>query len=631
MKNNHIVYLLISAGLLFLLSLSSKNAEDPAAEVQRRILNDLQTIKERLEQFKQSVSSDTELNQSEYYLNLRESYKLVESYVVFRYPDIDKAINGGPVPSIETEVVILHKDDPHGMQVIEELLQEDLLPKRRLIEECDLLNTKFQILESAFKKIPIHSWEILEASHMAISRLMSLSLSGFDSPEFGNGIRDSRVVLKSLQVDLTYFNRYNPASQEEVEKYIKSSLANLQAVSGIEELNHYNLYRSHLIPLQNAIYNMHSQSGFERYDEASTVPRSIGRGPNLFSTNYLDPLFSMRGAVNKNSELQTQLGKILFYDPILSSNGKRACSSCHDPNKAFTDGLKTSKGFDDGHFLMRNSPGLINSAYQTNFFWDLKSEDMNDQIMHVIKEPQEFKTSMQSILAELNQSEEYQKLFKEAFSSFDRPINSATVKTSLELYVRSLVSLNSKFDKNIRSEEATLTKEEILGANLFFGKAACATCHFPPIFNGLVPPHYQDTEGEILGIESKPKSGKLDGDMGVYNRFMLIYPGASFVEGMFKTSTVRNIEYTAPYMHNGQYRTLEEVVEFYNEGGGAGRGINIPQQTLAADSLGLEKFEIAAIVAFMKTLSDTSQVSTGPFPLPKFGDARDERTWGGDY
>ena len=143
--------------------------------------------------------------------------------------------------------------------------------------------------------------------------------------------------------------------------------------------------------------------------------------------------------------------------------------------------------------------------------------------------------------------------------------------------------MDSKFDKNIRKEKNNLTKEEIDGANLFLGKAACATCHFAPNFNGFVPPHYQDTEGEILGVLAEPNGNQIDKDNGMYERFKNSYPEAHYIKGMFKTPTIRNIELTVPYMHNGKYNTLEEVVDFYNHGGAAGKELELPQQTLSSD------------------------------------------------
>jgi cytochrome c peroxidase len=138
------------------------------------------------------------------------------------------------------------------------------------------------------------------------------------------------------------------------------------------------------------------------------------------------------------------------------------------------------------------------------------------------------------------------------------------------------------------------------------GKALCATCHFPPTFNGVVPPRYLETESEVLGVPTRfpalPGTAlSLDPDPG---RHHVHY--APIFRNAFKTPTVRNAELTAPYLHNGGMETLEDVMDFYNAGGGAGLGLDVPNQTLPSDSLGLTRREMDDVIAFMKALTDTT-------------------------
>jgi len=154
----------------------------------------------------------------------------------------------------------------------------------------------------------------------------------------------------------------------------------------------------------------------------------------------------------------------------------------------------------------------------------------------------------------------------------------------------------------MRGQENTFTPQEKLGMNLFMGKALCATCHFMPLTNGTVPPFFSETEKEVIGVPKTAANKKLDDDTGFY--FMYEEP---IQKGMFKTPTVRNVAITAPYMHNGVYENLEQVVDFYNQGGGAGLGFDLPHQTLPFDNLKLTKEEEQALVAFMKTLTDVPE------------------------
>lgn len=605
----------------------------PNQNIQIDVLKRVSCFEEEVNQFLKMVQFQKANQYFAQYKKTRAAYKGIETYTMFRYPSLDKAINGGPVPSITKDVVILHKDEPTGLQVIEELLAEEKIDHKNLVAQLKLLQKNAIQIKTSLSDLALQNWEILEANHLAITKLITLGLSGFDSPVYLQSIPDAVVVLKYIQNDLSFFKELANSSFDYTyfENQLTRSITFLTNKK-FESLNRYNYYRDYLLPLQVQIKKLHISTGYETYAEVSTIKRSIANGDHLFSEDYLDPFYSIRGNITTHNQDQIDLGKTLFFDPILSKNNKRACASCHSPDKAFSDGFPTSIAFDFKGNIKRNSPTLINACFQNNFFWDLRSSDMNDQIMNVILSENEFNTTPEEIVGKLKQSKDYKKLFQKAYYSHDQPISIGTVKSSIEMYVRSLVSINSKFDQNIRGNKMDLTSEEIAGANLFLGKAACATCHFPPHFNGFVPPHYNDTEGEIIGTTSDGNSNTLDQDFGVYDRFKNSYPEAQYVKGMFKTPSLRNIEYTAPYMHHGKFETLEEVVTFYNNGGGAGREIDIPQQTLSSDSLLLSENDIKALIAFMKTLSDTTSTHANRFDLPQIDiDSLNRRKWGGEY
>ncbi|MBX2840271.1 MAG: cytochrome C peroxidase, partial [Flammeovirgaceae bacterium] len=158
-------------------------------------------------------------------------------------------------------------------------------------------------------------------------------------------------------------------------------------------------------------------------------------------------------------------------------------------------------------------------------------------------------------------------------------------------------------------------------------------CHFAPVFNGTVPPVYHESESEVLGIPADTDTimAKIDGDMGRANG--ILKERANIFEHSFKTPTVRNVALTSPYMHNGVYQSLEEVIDFYNKGGGIGLGIEVPNQTLPENSLGLSDNEKLDLVAFMNALSDTTNMTAIPKALPKFPKnlKLNDRVIGGEY
>ncbi len=271
--------------------------------------------------------------------------------------------------------------------------------------------------------------------------------------------------------------------------------------------------------------------------------------------------------------------------------------------KDFADGMPKSLSNVKGKSVLRNAPTLINAVYADRFFYDLRAFTLEQQAEHVIFNPDEFNTAYSTILKKLAQSEKYSKQFKGVYGKGE--ITREKFSKALASYVLSLRSFNSPFDKYIRGESEELSQEAKNGFNLFMGKANCATCHFAPTFAGLVPPLYNENESEILGVlaDPKAKSPKLDSDQGrLANSILSEY--AWIYEKSFKTSTVRNAALTGPYFHNGAYETLEEVIDFYNNGGGGGLGLNVINQTLSADPLNLSDKEKKELIAFINTLND---------------------------
>jgi cytochrome c peroxidase len=191
-------------------------------------------------------------------------------------------------------------------------------------------------------------------------------------------------------------------------------------------------------------------------------------------------------------------------------------------------------------------------------------------------------------------------LFAKAFpGKAENTISADEVTNALASYIRSLVKLNSRFDEYMRGNEGTLSKQELKGFNLFMGKAKCATCHFVPLFNGVTPPKYVSSETEVLGVPISLVDSTLDPDPGYYDVI-----GVDSYKHAFKVPSVRNINKTAPYMHNGAYKTLDQVMEFYNNGGAAGLGIHLPNQTLSKEPLRLTENEKEDIIAFMRSLEN---------------------------
>ncbi|MGV6831419.1 MAG: cytochrome-c peroxidase [bacterium] len=298
------------------------------------------------------------------------------------------------------------------------------------------------------------------------------------------------------------------------------------------------------------------------------------------------------------------LGRVLFYDKALSANGTVACASCHVQEKGFSDDTTLSIGFDGG-LTGRHSMTLINARYyqRGRFFWDERASTLEEQVLQPFQDPVEMGMTLEQVVDAVAMQDFYPELFEDAFGTPE--INSVRISNALAQFVRSIVSYSSKYDEGRALAAApganftNFTDEENLGKNLFFqtianGGGACFGCH---------------TTEAFVSANPGPQNNGLDlvtTDLGAGE----VFPNPIF-ESRFKTSTLRNIELTAPYMHDGRFVTLEAVVEHYNSGIQAHPTLSPALMDDNGDpvQLNFTEAEKAALVAFLKTLTDNS-VST---------------------
>ncbi|MBK6397431.1 MAG: hypothetical protein IPF75_03970 [Bacteroidetes bacterium] len=562
-------------------------------------------------------------------------YKKNEAFSAYFFPASDLNMNGPVISEVEYEEERRRKlliVEPTGFQVIESLLYSDDVSKnhQEIVVQLNNMISVYSSVSKALCSVKMNERQFIEAIQSEINRHFTLGISQFDTPLSGNSImeiKSSLIVIQSM-IRLIYSNEMESEILE-VRNLLDKTIAYLEKVPDISKLEQLECLRECYVPLSSAVAAylglmvrpVFSQTTALRIDQKSIFDKE---GFNAF-------FYNPRGFDKKYSPLVAELGKILFFDPVLSSNNKRACASCHRPDLAFTDGVKTSSGFHAGMSLSRNAPTILNVALQRNYFYDSRSTDLEDQINHVLLNKNEMMSSFEEVVLKLNSSPEYVRLFRNSFKGTDDTVIShISISNAIAEYERKLISLNSRFDKNVRGEINDFTAEENLGFNVFMHKGNCGACHYLPMFSGLVPPDYTKSEFENIGttLNGDLKNPVLDPDKG---------RGANFNVEMFmgsiKTPTLRNIELTGPYMHNGGFNTLEEVVEFYNEGGGAGLGLNVPNQTLGSDKLNLTDVEKKALISFMKTLTDTIGTTTLPDKLPSFPDQSglNRRKIGGEY
>lgn len=282
---------------------------------------------------------------------------------------------------------------------------------------------------------------------------------------------------------------------------------------------------------------------------------------------------------NPLTEEGVALGRRLFFDPILSRDSTRACASCHAPAQAFSDQERFSLGV-GGQRGTRQSMPLMNVAWMPSFFWDGRAVSLEEQVGHPVTNPVEMGEEWGHVLAKLERHRDYPALFMRAFETPE--ITQARVAKAIAQFERTLISGGSKFDRFLAGE-AALTAQEQLGYDLFnTERADCFHCHGNILFT--------DNDFHNNGLDTDPEDPGLSAVTGRPSDF-----------GKFKTPTLRNLAYTAPYMHDGRFTTLEEVVDHYATG--LQRSSTLDPLLLRAP-LRLTPEEKEALIAFLLTLSD---------------------------
>lgn len=529
-------------------------------------------------------------------LESRKWYKRAEPLLIAYDYQNYLSLNAPNLLKVEMEdYTEIKKIKPKSYQVLEEYFYGDeIINNRELHRVYSYLQARLPFVKKnhiIYKQTDSHHLKMIRD---VIINVATKGITGFDSPMLANSLIEAvynyETIEKVLDIYKNGFSNYEIYNKwkKEINKTI------LLLNSGeFDEFNRYSFIKNHSNYQLELINNTAKDWNITLNKSRPLNPKST----NIFSKNFFNKKqFSLPNSPDISNEM-ILLGKQLFNDKNLSKSGKISCATCHNQKRVFTDGLEVARGLNNKK-LQRNTPTLPYAIYQKSFFYDGRSGGLEDQIVSVANNENEFHIDLNIIEERVKSSKKYKTQFD---SLYNGKITNLNVRNAIANYIRSLTPFDSKFDRNMQGIENTLSEEEIRGFNLFMGKAACATCHFPPTFYGTVPPKFDETEFENLGVTktSNFKSPLIDNDAGLF------YPyEVEERRGFFKTSTVRNIELTAPYMHNGIYKSLDKVLEFYNNGGGAGMGLDVPYQTLPADSLNLDNSEISSIIAFMKTLTD---------------------------
>lgn len=325
-----------------------------------------------------------------------------------------------------------------------------------------------------------------------------------------------------------------------------------------------------------------------------TLPASFSTQPILAEDNM--------PATNVTTDAGATLGRVLFYDKRLSTNQTIACASCHQQAHGFSDPRQFSLGY-DGTAGTRHAMGLVNDRWyqRKHFFWDERANTLEDQVLMPIQNPIEMGMTLDAAVGRIGAEPFYTNLFAAVFGTPE--ITSNRISLALAQFVRSIISVQSKYDQGETNNFANFTAQENLGRQIFLGQtgnATCSACHGTDNFtpgpalnnNGLEYPYVDLGVGGITGVAAQ--------------------------DGLFKVPSLRNVGLRAPYMHDGRFTNLTQVVQFYSTGVVNNPNLSPPLRNPAGGvlRLNLSTNQIAALVAFLNTLTDTNIVADPRFSDP---------------
>jgi cytochrome c peroxidase len=299
---------------------------------------------------------------------------------------------------------------------------------------------------------------------------------------------------------------------------------------------------------------------------------------------------------NHYSKEKWELGRLLYFDKRLSSSGTIACATCHDPTRAFTDAAPVSTGI-RGQKGNRSAPTVINRAYSTSQFWDGRAPSLEEQAKGPLANPLEMTSAPTADAAHLSCVDclrgmpGYRERFKQVFGTENLTIDH--VAKAIATFERTILSGNSPFDRHRAGDRAAMTPDQVRGMNLFFSeRVGCDSCHLG----------FNFTDGSYVNIG-------IGADKPVPDAGRYLVTKREEDRGAFKTPTLREVEHTAPYMHDGRFKTLAEVIDHYDKG-----GIKNPNLHQRMRPLNLNSQEKQDLVAFLKALSGEGWQQIAPPP-----------------
>ncbi len=552
----------------------------------------------------------------------RLKLKAIDFWLRYLEPVAYNKING-PLP-VEWENEVFEKFEPPyrregaGLSLAEIYLDDKSASKDSVLR---LVQLSFDALKT-FKADSIvgqlDSFDhFFYANRLYLLNLAAIYTTGFECPGNKNIIPELRSMVADVKGIYSSYNSAfptKPVTKEYLDAYEKMIVFVNSQPADFTQFNHYIFIKDFVNPLfainQKLIaeYKPFSIS-YNDFTLSNTAQSIFDK--MLYAPQNTKGIYSLVEDKETLAEIKA-MGKTLFYDPILSGNNQRSCASCHKPNEYLTDtSVATSLQYNRTDRLPRNTPTLINSVYNHLLMLDGKHITLQAQGRDVMTNPKEMGGEKNDILRKVMSCKEYRTALNKflKLTPEEHEVTIDHIISAITYYYSDYSSYSAPFD-DAMNNQAPLDHASINGFNLFMGKAQCGTCHYVPQFNGVKPP-FISSEFEVIGVPEDTTYKALSADKGRYG----INPAPEMMNA-FRTGSIRNSEYTKPYMHNGVFHTLDEVIDFYNAGGGVGKKLEVKNQTLSADSLKLTPNEKKELISFIHSLNEHIIFQSTPEQLP---------------
>jgi len=580
-----------------------------------------QTLLETIKQSNTHAPDELEKIKQQIHL-ARLQLKSVDFWTRYLEPVMYKKMNG-PLP-VEWETEVYEKfEKPYkregaGLTLAELYLEEENADKDslyNLVRAAVVASAAFSA-DSITSNLKSYSTFYL-CNRLYLLNMAAIYTTGFECPDTSRIIPELLYMMKSVDEIYQSYNREFVKTQLNADylslyhKAIKFVQAQPRHYSSFDHFIFIRDYINPLFALNQQMINVY------RVQSRSVVDYSLNKKATSIFSKELYIGQNAKGIFLRVKDQQVlaeldKIGKLLFYDPLLSVNNQRSCVSCHKSTQYFTDtAAATALQLNGVDRLARNTPSLINASYNHLLMLDGKHISMQDQARAVITNANELGSNEKMILQKVLSCPSYKKAFTKLlkYTPQEPEITFEHITSALTFYYAKFGNSYAPFDDafNLRKDVSAGIKR---GFNLFMSKAQCATCHFTPQFNGVKPP-YVGSEFEVLGVPADTGYKKLNTDEGRW----LINPALETMRA-FRTGSLRNADYTKPYMHNGVFNSMQQVIDFYDGGGGAGKGLDVPNQTLSSDSLRLTLAEKNDLMLFISSLNEKIDFEDLPASLP---------------